>query len=69
MASSKDTYESHTWRANTFAAGAWRGVGAAAVRSTALMRPVRMNVVTNERIAIESHGNIDTSTHRNIEAE
>ena len=29
MASFKDIYEAHTWRANIFAAGVWRGVGAA----------------------------------------
>jgi hypothetical protein len=29
MASSKDTFEGHTWRANSFAAGMFRGVGTA----------------------------------------
>jgi hypothetical protein len=31
MASAKDTFESHTFRANTFASGNWRGVGPAVI--------------------------------------
>lgn len=31
MASYKDTFESHTFRANTFACGTWRGTGVATV--------------------------------------
>ena len=27
MPSAKDTFEANTWEANTFAAGAWRGIG------------------------------------------
>ena len=29
MASTKDIYEAHVWRANIFAAGVWRGTGVA----------------------------------------
>jgi len=42
MASYKDTFEAHTFRANTFASGTWRGTGVT-VPSTAdatYFRPV-----------------------------
>lgn len=35
MASYKDTFESWAWRANTFASGAWRGVGVSGYLNTA----------------------------------
>ncbi len=31
MASAKDTFESHAFRANSFASGTWRGVGVTVV--------------------------------------
>jgi len=36
MASYKDTFESHTFLANTFASGAWRGAG---VTATGIVLP------------------------------
>ncbi len=45
MASSKDTFESHTFRANTFACGTFRGTGADIIlpparKTTAAARPL-----------------------------
>jgi hypothetical protein len=53
MASSKDTFESHSFRAHSFASGLWRGLGAA----NALVGPWS-NVIpcqsVNQRIECQS---------------
>ncbi len=46
MASYKDTFESHTFAANSFACGTWRGTGVAELRSSVVLTPERVEIST-----------------------